>query len=214
MQKHEISTKAPNKGEATPAEALHCLALAQQNPNSLILGTRTFAEKNVPLKSKARNFFSTLFYWGAYTLLFGQDLPVYYYHEVVEARSPKEAQVAPLVTQIEAGISTPTHARVFIADTNLSNEGYCYLHYLLAPISTIDYMSNDNSEGKDAAEISDQAQSILDSIIETHCNYAYFGNTYAEQLAAIAKDQDSSLAPNTLYRIETTEDTLSFTPVD
>lgn len=124
-----------------------------------------------------------------FTLLFGEKVGIEGHEVDTQDRAAGEAQVSDLINKVE-NVDDPLNSRVLIADQVIGGTGYCYLHYGLSPISTVDIF-----ETKDVRQLIDYAK-------QTHCNYVYFGAEYSDQIDELKAILGDDINLEELYKME------------
>lgn len=129
---------------------LRCLIVCERTkyiftlPYSIKVSQRCFA---CILLTLIVSFPSTFF------MLFGENFGINLHEVSAEDRKMGEDQISQLVESISSA-PDPLNSRVLIIDDSLGNTEYCYAHYYLSPISTVDKTSIENVESlKEIAKI-------------------------------------------------------------
>ncbi len=139
----------------------------------------------------------------SFTILFGHNWNSQIF-EVNEEERVNNINYFESVLAQEEGIEDKCGARILYCDPYLSVYRYSYLHYFLAPISTINY-----SDKIDVTVFNNMAE-------EYKCNYIFVADTYkdtTDEETIKNYTMEKSLKFNTLYRIMRTEKGLNFCEV-
>ncbi len=167
---------------------LRCLLVSGRSkyiftlPYSIKISQRCFA---CVLLTMVVSFPSTFF------MLFGENFGISLHEVTAEDRRLGENQIFPIVESI-SNVSDPLNSRVLIVDDSLGNTGYCYAHYFLSPISTIDKTSIEDVESlKEIAKIN-------------HCNYIYVGSEYSDYIDDLKDEFGTGIELDSLFKINYT----------
>lgn len=123
-----------------------------------------------------------------FTMLFAEKFGIEGHEVNSQRRIAGEEQVSSLVGKIEE-VEDPLNSRVLVADQALDGVGYCFVHYGLSPVSTVDVLGV--QDVRSAIELAEQ----------THCNYVYFGSQYADQIETLRDELGDDFRLQELYKI-------------